>query len=146
MMVGTSPSVTFDGNSYVIAFHADTGNLWTYSEAHGNANNLGRGMMRVTNPSIAALNEGGWKIAFQADDGHLRIHPDDADITNRKAGMDGHTSPGIVDAPSSARGYVQHRDADNQAFHKLRKSRGCFIGTAKVVKGVAAWSVTIPRA
>jgi hypothetical protein len=55
-------------------------------------------MMRVTSLSITGLFEGGWKIAFQADDGHLRTHPDDADLTNRKAGMDGRTSPSIADA------------------------------------------------
>ena len=48
MMVATSPSVTSDGDSYVIAFviafHADMGrNLWTYSAAEGTASNLGRG-------------------------------------------------------------------------------------------------------
>jgi hypothetical protein len=38
------------------------------------------------------------EIAFRADDGHLRAHPEDIALTNRKAGMDGRTSPSATDA------------------------------------------------
>ena len=96
MMVATSPSVTFDGDSYVIAFHSDTGNLWIYSEANGTASNLGRGISRITSPSITALDQGGWLIAFQDDAGHLRTHPDDSALTNRQAGMMALTSPSLA--------------------------------------------------
>jgi hypothetical protein len=44
------------------------------------------------------LFEGGYVIAFQDDEGHLRAHPEDVALTNRKAGMDGRTSPSVIDA------------------------------------------------
>ena len=36
------------------------------------------------------------EIAFRADDGHLRAHPDDPGLTNRQAGVMALTSPSIA--------------------------------------------------
>ena len=36
------------------------------------------------------------EIAFRADNGHLRAHPEDGALTNRQAGMMALTSPSIA--------------------------------------------------
>ena len=52
-----------------MAFQANTGNLWTVGgDNHGD---WGLGMMKRTNPSIAALATGGYEVAFEANTSYL---------------------------------------------------------------------------
>jgi hypothetical protein len=54
---------------YVVAFQANTGNLWTVGA--DNRGDWGLGMMAGTSPSIAVLPGGGYEVAFQANTGNL---------------------------------------------------------------------------
>ena len=74
MMAGTSPSITtLTNGSYVVAFQANNGYLWTYSPAAGGTQ-IPLGMMSCTSPSIAALANGSYVVAFAARNSHVWIY------------------------------------------------------------------------
>jgi hypothetical protein len=50
MMAGTSPAITAVGGGYEIAFHANTGSLWSVGIDNKGAWNLG--MNGATSPAI----------------------------------------------------------------------------------------------
>ena len=75
MMPGTSPSVTtLKDKSFVIAFRANTGNLWVTRGNPPVGIDTQLGMMESTSPSIAMLPGGGYVVAFQANTGVLGIN------------------------------------------------------------------------
>ena len=54
MMAGTSPSITeTQTESYVVAFQANTGSLWSVG-LNQSAHSYGLGMMAGTSPSLAS--------------------------------------------------------------------------------------------
>jgi hypothetical protein len=72
MMPGTSPAITIMQNgAYEIAFQANTGTLWTVSNA-GGGGNTGQPMNPKSSPSITAQNAGpGYQIAYERSDNGL---------------------------------------------------------------------------
>jgi hypothetical protein len=74
-MPATSPSIAWTGGeSWVLAYQAATGKLWTMGSSGlpteaGSASAL----MPATSPSIAATGSG-WDVAFQNTEGHLQMY------------------------------------------------------------------------
>ena len=109
MMAGTSPSIAklADG-SYVMAFQANTGYLYT-AGAQG-TRNWGLGMKTGTSPSIAAVGAGGFQVAFQANTGYLWTVGSGAGAVNdgdRRLGLNTKSSPAIAGPSAAFGGQVQ---------------------------------------
>ncbi|HSX47704.1 MAG TPA: hypothetical protein VLF63_02930, partial [Patescibacteria group bacterium] len=75
-----------------MAFQANTNYLWTAGSTN---NNTGLGMMPGTSPSITLLSNGGYEVAFQANDGNLWI-TGSAGTQNMGLGMMAGTIPSIT--------------------------------------------------
>ncbi|MHA6759553.1 hypothetical protein [Streptacidiphilus sp. PAMC 29251] len=98
--------------TFEIAFHAQGDQLWTYNSATGPApNREGFGVMANSSPSVTALSNGGFQVAFAGSDGFLWEYGAAAE-RRVGAGLDvaPGTSPSI--AAASSGGY-------EIAFHAL---------------------------
>lgn len=95
MAAGTSPSIAkLTNGNHVVAFQANTGNLWLYGASIGTID-TGYGMKTGTSPSVTALPNGGYQVAFQANTGTLWVHGT-AGTSNTGLGMVAGTSPSIT--------------------------------------------------
>ena len=65
----STPTPQVPTRAIEVAFQANTGSLWTVGSAGERNWNLG--MMAGTDPSIAALEDGGYEVAFQSNNGDL---------------------------------------------------------------------------
>jgi len=83
--------------AYVIAFQANTGNLWVQPDAAASADPE-LGMMAGTSPSIMTLTTGAYLIAFQANTGHLWIYSAAGGAADLELGLMEGTSPAVADA------------------------------------------------
>lgn len=93
MMAGTSPCYSFG----VVAFQANTGNLW--AGYLGTPNDMKLGMMAGTSPSMAIDLDDDFEvcIAFQANTGNLWLSTDHPNRgTNTGLGMMRNSSPSIA--------------------------------------------------
>jgi hypothetical protein len=72
MMAGTSPSITILAyGAPVVAFQANTGNLWLWNAGVGIDQQLG--MAATASPSIVPFTASGYQIAFEANTGDLWV-------------------------------------------------------------------------
>ena len=83
--------------AYVIAFQANTGNLWVQPDAAASVD-LELGMMAGTSPSVTGFPGGGYLIAFQANTGHLWTYSAAGGAADLELGLMEGTSPAVADA------------------------------------------------
>lgn len=79
----------------MVAFQANTGELFTYSATAGVVNTT-EGMWPGTNPSIAGLATGGYVTAFNANTGELFTDSTTSGVLNTTEGLKTGTSPSIT--------------------------------------------------
>jgi hypothetical protein len=95
MMSGTSPAIAHNGASWLAAFQANNGLLYTYSSS-GGASSIGYGMKAGTSPSIAALSDGSYEIVFQANTGAFYFYNTVHGVGATGYGVLAGTSPSIA--------------------------------------------------
>lgn len=125
---GTSPTIAADRiGGFMAAAQADNSELTTYSSATG-VNNTHQGLLVDTSPSIAALSNSSYKIAFQSNIGQLILingNGDPASLVNTQYGLRGHTSPSIAAAPTGA-GYSVAFQANTGVMWSYSPTSGGF--------------------
>jgi hypothetical protein len=102
---GSSPGVAVapDG-SWLIAFQANDGTLWTRSSsgAFGRVGGAAHTVMQGTSPSVVAMPSGGFEIAYQTGDGMLGTVSPTGVVSGLGLGMAPGTSPSIAVAPDGS--------------------------------------------
>lgn len=108
MAPGTSPAITAlaDGG-FVVAFQANTGDLYTFSVggtsstaiADGSKNPTHYGMEAGTSPSIASFTNNTWLAAFQTNDRDLYTYSSAGKDTTSSMQMDSGSNPAITCLP-----------------------------------------------
>jgi hypothetical protein len=98
------PSIAVAGSGeWLIAFHANTGALWTRGSWGGGGPVPGAPLIaRGTSPSAVFSPGGGWRIAFQARSGLLHTATPGGDVENLGLGLAPGTSPSIAVLPTGA--------------------------------------------
>ena len=86
------PPSNFNGDE--LAFQDNTGSLWVYGNA--GTHDLGLGVKPGTSPAIAALSNGSYEVAFQANDGSFYLYTPGGGATDLALGMMPGTSPAIT--------------------------------------------------
>ncbi len=79
----------------MVAFQANTGELFTYSATAGLMNTT-EGMWPGTNPSIAGLATGGYVVAFNANSGELFTDSTTSGVHNTTEGLKTGTNPSVA--------------------------------------------------
>jgi hypothetical protein len=78
---------------YILAYQGSNSHLWTETSS-GALKDWGLTMRAKSSPSIVALAEGGYEIAFQAAGGEMTVTGTNG-TTNTAQGMAAETSPSI---------------------------------------------------
>jgi hypothetical protein len=90
----------FTTSAPLVAFQANSGELYTYVASPYQVVDTTEGMMPGTSPSIAAMPGGGYEIAFQANSGELYTYSTSPyQVVDTTEGMMPGTSPSIVATP-----------------------------------------------
>jgi len=112
MKAGTSPSIGQKGGSFMVAFQANTGDLYYYTPAEG-GKNTGFGMAAGTSPAISRL-EGGM-IAFQSNAGQLwYVQPGGIAAVNTEQAMAAGTSPSVTRIHSNGNWLIAYQGPDTK--------------------------------
>jgi hypothetical protein len=94
-LTGVTNGSGAENGSYIVAFQADTGDLWTYSPSAPGLH-YGLGLAAGTSPDIAGLRDGSYEIAFQANSGKLWTYSPASKATEFNLGMAAGTSPSVA--------------------------------------------------
>jgi hypothetical protein len=123
----TDPAITVLANGgFVVAFQANTTDLYTYSVSgtslsdieNGTKHGTPYGMEAYSSPSIASYTDSTWKVAFQTNDTDLYTYSSNGSDDTSTMAMEPYTSPAITCEPDGSYEIAfQANNGDLDIFH-----------------------------